>query len=148
MHGVLHVHVLQDESAWPLGRPTVKSEGNIGARDACPGNERSAAQRIWHTEDSQGQVLALAFRSRSLNRFKVFHLRPDAAREERLVASVDHGHVSVAVNRSLTILNPHPDACNPYTHIPTPQTPNFKPQTSNPKLQGSDSNPQTLNSTP
>ena len=38
-------------------------------------NAGTAVEKIWHTYDSQGQILALAFMYRSLKPFKMFPLR-------------------------------------------------------------------------
>ena len=38
----------------------------------------AAFERTWHIQDSQGQILASAFSGKSLNPFKLFHLRSDA----------------------------------------------------------------------
>ena len=40
--------------------------------------EGAAVERIWHTQGSQGRILALACRSKSLTRFELFHLRSGA----------------------------------------------------------------------
>ena len=40
----------------------------------------TAAERIWHIYDSQGQILALALRYKSLKCFKLFPLRWEAER--------------------------------------------------------------------
>ena len=39
----------------------------------------AAVERVWHTQDSQGQILALVFRLKSVNPFKVLPLRSLAA---------------------------------------------------------------------
>ena len=40
-------------------------------------NIERAVERIWHTQDSHGQVLALTFRRKSLKRVKLFPLGSD-----------------------------------------------------------------------
>ena len=42
--------------------------------------EVPAVERTWHTQHSHGQILALALRQTSLNRFKFFPFRSEAAR--------------------------------------------------------------------
>ena len=41
-------------------------------------NAGTAVERIWHIHHSQGQMLALAFRQKSLTPWKLFPLRPEA----------------------------------------------------------------------
>ena len=48
--------------------------GEWGTVSASP-----AAERIWHTYDSQGQIMALPFRSKASQRLKLFPLRSEAA---------------------------------------------------------------------
>ena len=38
-------------------------------------NPPSTVERIWHTQDSQGQIPALAFRFQNTTPFKLLHLR-------------------------------------------------------------------------
>ena len=51
----------------------------------------AAVERIWHIWDSQGQILALAFRQKSFKRFKLFPLRPTAAWKLRAESPSGHG---------------------------------------------------------
>ena len=48
----------------------------------------SAVERIWHIQDSQGQILALALRLKSLKLYKVFPFRVD---EDRAVDAAERG---------------------------------------------------------
>ena len=41
----------------------------------------AADKRTWHREDSRGQMLALAFRQKSLKRFKLFPLCSDGRKK-------------------------------------------------------------------
>ena len=46
----------------------------------CFFKSRAAVERMWHIQDSQGQILALPFRFKSVKPFKVFPLRSKAER--------------------------------------------------------------------
>jgi len=50
--------------------------------------EYTAVERMWQMQDSQGQILALAFRQKSSKPCKVFPLRSEAATRPRLLTNV------------------------------------------------------------
>ena len=51
------------------------------------GRRVTAAQRIWHMYNSQGQILAVAFRYKALNYFMLFPLGSGAERGSASVVS-------------------------------------------------------------
>jgi hypothetical protein len=59
----------------------------FGRRKGCisGGGSETAVERIWHTQNSQGQILVLAVRIKSLKRYRVSPLRS----EERTLRSED-----------------------------------------------------------
>jgi len=67
-----------------LSLSLLHAAGNEPVDDAQQGHSdiacesRAAVERIWHTQDSKGQIMVLAFRQKSLKPFKLFPLDPEA----------------------------------------------------------------------
>ena len=74
----------------------------INVRAPCC--EETAVERIWHTQDSQGQVLALAFRQKPLNpsSCSLFtRKRPDLVEEDVAVGYVGRRIVGQLLHRNV-----------------------------------------------
>ena len=62
-----------------------------------------AVQRIRHTQDSQGQILALAFMYKHLKRFEVFPPRSEAERHSNDEVWLKTGWMSMVSGRGVDI---------------------------------------------
>ena len=69
------VHV-SETTGWVLDTPWLPS-ATLGCACAPPLLLRPRVEQIWHIQDIQGQILALASSQRPLNRFELFPLRSE-----------------------------------------------------------------------
>jgi hypothetical protein len=67
-------------------------------------------EQMWHAEDGQGQILVLAFRSKSIKPLQLFPLRSEAVIDSGLVGSTGFhsSHPQGGVPRAQKVLKGHP----------------------------------------
>jgi len=61
----------------------------------------TAVERIWHLEDSQGQILAVNSKSKSMKSLKLFTFRSEAALPERSQPNLTESVHNVVLQKSI-----------------------------------------------